>query len=421
MGKIKIPRDFGNIFRRRLASGRFLVFDIGTFGVKALNMLGEEVRGFASRKYSESDLGSEGAINEKTIRESCRFALNDLRARSGRGAGKPQKVILGIGGGFVHGKTMTQSCIRDHPEEELSEGEFSNIIQKVQQRNFEQIRRDFKKETGRSELDVRIIKGVLGDVRIGGHQVVNPIGFKGKEVSCGLFNSYMPKDHLKIFISIMSSLNLDAPDVFSQPHAVFSSFYENSNSAADFILVDMGGSATEISLARKGQLDDVRSIPMGGSSFTRSISESLKVGLWEAENIKKRFSESKMGKSAAKKIAGILTQDVDLFLRSMEMILSDLSQLTLLPSSIYLYGGGALMPLVASGLAHKKWRDSLSFSTKPVISMLAPSDVGYPGESLGPNPIWTVPFALARAFRNESNQGDVLGKLVKRSIRLIQD
>ena len=182
----------------------------------------------------------------------------------------------------------------------------------------------------------------------------------------------------------------------------------------------MGGSTTEISLARKGRLDDIRSIAVGGSSFTRRISENLKIGLWEAENIKRRFTEGKVSKNVAKKIEGIIAEDVKLFLRGLEMVLMELSQRTLLPSNIHIYGGGSMMPVVAKALRQMKWRDSLSFSAKPIVSNLTPSQINDLVDITRYNALWTVPFSIASAYIEDNKHNEELIKLVKRSLRLIQ-
>ena len=420
MGKKDIPRILRNVLTKRFRGEHFIVLDIGTFNVRGLYVAGEEVVAFTNKQYTNGSMNKDGGINERGIIDTCRSVLKELRESTARVGRFTNKVVLGLGGGFVYGKTLTQSYIRDYPSEELTEGEFGNIVQKVQQRNYEQIRRDFNQETGRSELDVYLIGGALQDIKIDGYQVVNPIGFKGKEVSCGLFNYYIPRTYLEVFKGIIGSMNLELVALVSEPYAVFKSFYAKNDSATDFILIDMGGSTTEISLARKGRLDDIRSIAVGGSSFTRSISENLKINISEAENIKKRFTEEKVSKSAAKKIEGIIMDDVKLFLRGLEMVLLELSQRTLLPSDIHIYGGGSMMPMVARALRQRKWRDSLSFSAKPIVSNLTPSQIDYLQDSPQDNVLWTVPFSIANAHIEENENSDELIKLVKRSLRLIQ-
>jgi cell division ATPase FtsA len=425
MGEIGIPRFLHGIFKNRFRSESFIVLDIGTFSVKGLyaeaKSSGIEIISYAIREYAGAgDINTDGSFNSGGITHTCRAVLDALKKSGKRRRRFTSKVVLGIGGGFVHGKTLTQGYIRDNPGEELGEGEFSNIVQRVQQRNYEQIRRDFKKETGRSELEAYLINGALLDIKIDGYQVVNPIGFIGKEVSCGLFNSYIQKGHLAAFEGIIKSLKLELISIISQPHAVFSSLILNEVPNTDFILIDIGGSSTEISLARKGRLDDVRSISMGGSSFTKSISENLKIGFQEAENIKRIFAKDGVAKFAAKRIESIVINDTELFLRGLEMILSDLSQVSLLPSKIYMYGGGSGIPIVSRMIKQPQWRAPLSFLGKPILASLAPGGMGCSLDAIRDEVLWTASFALARMYTQELKRNDPIAKNIRRSLRLIQ-
>lgn len=454
MGGIKIPRFFKKIFSNRFRSESFIVLDIGTFSVKALYVEagkrkprsprlreseaghreksakqvesetsglseGGKVVALSNKQHVSGDMHADGSFNVEGITNTCRAALSELKEGMGKGGHFTNKVVLGVGGGFVFGRTLTQTYIRERPQEEIDEGELSNIVQKVQQRNYDQIRKDFKKDTGRSELELHLIGADMPDIKIDGYQVVNPIGFKGKEVSCGLFNSYIPKVYFQILKDIVSSLNLELISIVSQPHSVFGSFHKKDTHQSDFILIDMGGSTTEVSLARKGRLDDVRSIAVGGSSFTKSISWNLKVGFWEAENIKRRFIEKKVSKHVAKKIESTIVRDVELFLNGLAMVLSDLSQVTLLPSSIYIYGGGSSVPLIEKMLKQEQWRGTLSFSANPIIERLTTPAVT-PYEGTAENASWVIPFSMADSYLSESRRQDTMIKLLRRSLRLIQ-
>ena len=198
-GKILFPDFFARILPSRLRRESFIVLDIGTFGVKALAVEIKKGDGrgsviaASSRYHVGSDINSDGTFNLEGISSTSRAVLNELRRLCAPKSGAIKDVLLGVGGGFVLGKTLIQTYIRENPQDEIDERELANIIQKVQQRNYEQIRRDYHKDTGRSELEVRIINSVVLETKIDGYQIVNPVGFKGKEISCAVFNAYIQK------------------------------------------------------------------------------------------------------------------------------------------------------------------------------------------------------------------------------------
>jgi len=435
MGGITLPSFLANVSLKRFQSESFIILDIGTFNVKALYIEEKSGRGeivaHAFTQHVSSDINADGSFNVSGIMNTCRQALDKLRKASAQKRIFPKKVLLNIGGGFVFGKTLNQTYIRERPQEEIDERELGNIIQKVQQRSYEQIRKYFQKETARSELEVHIISADVQEVKIDGYQVVSPMGFKGKEIGVSLFNSYIPKLYLTIFQGIITDLRLELLSIVSGPYSVFRLLSNRNVSLTDLILVDIGGSITEIAITRKGKLEDVKSVPLGGSSFTKSISDTLKVGFWEAENIKRRFARGLVSGQVAKKLEAIIAKDVELFIRGLEVVLSEFSQLSLLPSRIYVYGGGSEIPSIGKFLRKTEWRDTLSFFANPTIEKLSPSaivGVGKESETrsfLQPTGLehafWTVPFAIADTFLQKDVSGNEMNKALKRSLRLIQE
>lgn len=414
-------------FFRRFGSETFLVLDIGTFSVKGL--VGERKKddnsiiARSARDHVGGDMNADGSLNVSGITSTVRQVLHDLRHGESSKRLTLKKVVLGIGGGFVYGKTLHQTYIRDNPEDEIDAREFVNIIQKCQQRSFEQIRKFFHRETERSELEVKIIQAVIQEIKIDGYEVVSPLGFKGKEVNLALFNAYIPKVYAKIFENLIASLKLELVSIVSAPYEVFRVMKRDVRSGGDFILIDIGGSVAEIALARKGKLEDIRAIPMGGSSFTRRVAESLKIGFWEAENIKRKLSASMIGKGVVKKLENIVLRDTELLLHSLAVILNDFSHVTLLPSRVYLTGGGSALPLFQKLMCEPAWRETLSFSTKPTIDALTPKSLGEIAQMKGILDLemhWTIPYAIAMSqFFREKSEVDT-AKILRRSLRLIQ-
>lgn len=424
-GRLAFSGFFKKILFKHAGRECFIVFDIGTFSVKALyievdrsNINGRVIMS-SSRYHIGGDINIDGTFNISGISNTCRATLNELRGKLGRRARFTNNVVVGVGGGFIFGKTLLQTYIREQPHTEINEGELANIIQKIQQRNYEQIRREFKKDTGKSELDVYITSSVLQEVKVDGYLVMSPLRFKGKEISCSIFNAYIPRIYLKVFEGLINSLGLNLISIIAEPYAVFSAYIRGNPTVHDFILVDIGGSTTEIALARKGKLEDTNSISLGGASFTKSISENLKIGLWEAENIKRKFAKNEVSARVARRIEEIIMRDSELFLRGLEMILSDMSQVTLLPAKIFLYGGGSLLPFLYKLLRQKSWRDDLSFFSKPTIDALPLPGIEH-NQISGENMHWAVALSIADVHIYETTKGDDIMKLLRRTLRVMQ-
>jgi len=97
---------------------------------------------------------------------------------------------------------------------------------------------------------------------------------------------------------------------------------------------------------------------------------------------------------------------VELFLHALEIVLSDLSQVTLLPANIYVYGGGAYLPQISSALTENSWRENLSFFSKPAVTAIKLPDQ-------------QVSFSMVDMYTSQIRNGDERAKILRRSLRLI--
>ena len=132
---------------------------------------------------------------------------------------------------------------------------------------------------------VRVIESQTIQVSLNGYDVRDPIGMSAKELE------------LTIFLSIASERTLkDIEDAISRVYAapvMFSSFLSMTYLVArdffphqdDYILVDIGGEVTDISLVKKNGLQQSFSFPCGKNFIIRRLSECLKRSIPESETL----------------------------------------------------------------------------------------------------------------------------------------
>ncbi len=74
-------------------------------------------------------------------------------------------------------------------------------------------------------------------------------------------------------------------------------------------------------------------------------------------------------------IAGIVADDVAVWAAGMELVLDELGGGDLLPSRIYLCGGGSRLPETAAALRAESFWRRLPFSRPPEVTVMAPEMV----------------------------------------------
>lgn len=417
---------------RETTGGRkdfFLSLDVGTEFVKVLVFrVDKKIEkgvvvgvGQARQRLGNMNYGAISDIGQVIL--SCERAIN--QAEKMAGVGRVRRAIMGIAGEFVKGTTTTVHYERARPEVRIDLPELKNIIQKVQWRAFDRIRKQLAWEAGMKEMDVQLINASVVGVKIDGYQVSNPIGFQGREVSVSIFNAYAPMMHLGALQSVAEELDLDLVSIAAEPFAVVQAMGLENNSNFGAIFVDIGGGTTDVALVRNGGLEGTVMFALGGRVFTKRISTELEISFEEAERIKMGYSLGRLSPNMMERVGRALEEDCAVWLSGFEVALESFSEVKtdLLPPRILLCGGGAGLPEIHKSLSRNNWFSNFPFPKKPTISFIQPRDVVnlIDETKLLKNPQNITPMGLASLALDFSSSDEVLSDVLKKTVRLMQN
>lgn len=403
-----------------------LALDIGTEVVKALVFNADlkdnkgAVIGVGKKRQERKNMQS-GAVSDITgVISTCKEAIGIACQKAG--IKKIKKGIVGIAGELVKGTTTTVHYERAEPESKIDLPELKNIIQKVQIKAFERIQGQLAWETGKKDIEIKLINAAIVDVRIDGYQVANPVGFQGKDVSISIFNAYAPMIHLGALQTIADELGIDLISIAAEPYAVARSVdYED---VLDFsaIFIDIGGGTSDIAVVRNGGLEGTKMFSLGGRAFTKRLSQDLGISFEEAESLKIKYSERRLGADVTAKIDEILRSDSLVWLGGVELSLMEFSETDLLPSKILLCGGGAALPGIRRVLSSPDWIKNLSFSKAPSISFLQPGDVTRIHDQTGElrTPQDVTPMGLVNLALEIAGEEKVMAGILRRVLQGMQ-
>ncbi|HEX8973892.1 MAG TPA: cell division FtsA domain-containing protein [Patescibacteria group bacterium] len=404
----------------------FLALDVGTEYAKALVFFIDpddhtgHVVGVGRERQLKGNMQSGAVSDISGVIETCQIAIN--KALENAGIKKVKKAIVGIAGELVKGTTTTVHYERGNPDSRIDFPELKNIIQKVQEKAYERIQQQIEWETGQ-DIDVKLINAAIVDVRIDGYQVTNPIGFQGKDVSVSIFNAYAPMIHLGALQAIADELRIDLLSIAAEPYAVARSV--DYDDALDFsaIFIDIGGGTTDIAVVRNGGLEGTKMFAFGGRAFTKKLAQELRIDFEEAEELKIKYAEGKLGADVNAKMEQILQSDCNVWLSGVELSLSEFADSDVLPAKILLCGGGSALPGIKKALMSPEWARSLPFAKAPVVSYLQPRDVVRILDETGElrNPQDVTPMGLANLILDVTGEEKVMSGILRRVMQTIQD
>jgi len=411
---------------KNISSDYYLSLDIGTEVVKALVFRVDQetgrcvVRGVGRARQGIKDMHSGAVSDIGGVIENCRVAIEQAKAMAE--IKKVEKSIIGIAGELVKGTTTTVHYERIKPEIRIDLPELKNIIQKVQWKAFDRIRQQLAWETGHSEIEVKLINAAIVDVRIDGYKVSNPVGFQGRDVSIAVFNAYAPMIHLGALHTIASELKLELLSIAAEPYAVAKSMGIEDSTDFSAIFIDIGGGTTDIAVVRNGGLEGTKMFALGGRAFTKRLTQELGIGFEEAEVLKIRYAEGKLGRDVSAKIEKILSDDCSVWLSGIELSLEEFAESDLLPHRIFLCGGGSGLPGIKKSLLNSNWTKNLPFAKTPAVSFLQPRDVSNVFDETGmlKDPQDITPMGLANLALDLVGEEKMMAGILRRAVRMMQ-
>jgi cell division protein FtsA len=350
--------------------------DIGTEFAKALVFEIDEtghgvVRGVGRKRQGLAHMQSGTVTDIVAVVDNCSVALQDAEEMAGF---RPTQCVIGIAGELVKGLTTGRTADRRRADTPITDQELQKLIDGVQREALRQAERAITWETGMPQVDVRLVHAVVTGAQIDGYPVTNPVGFKGRHVRVSIFNAFAPLVHLGALQSVAESLDLELLQIVAEPYAVARVLASEQIQQAGALFVDVGGGTTDVALVRHGGVEGTRMFALGGRAFTKSIADQLDVPFPRAEEIKLDYARG-FPVDRRDGIVQVVADDVSIWSAGVELVLEELAEGDLLPSRIYLCGGGSRLPEIPATLRSEAFWRRLPFSRPPEVVGMAPGQV----------------------------------------------
>ncbi len=409
---------------QKIAGGKlFIALDIGTEVVKALVCSAEgdrgRVLGVGRQKQRLGDMASGAVTDIGSVINNCNEAIRKAEKMAGVST---DQLVMGIAGELVKGATTTISYTRREPDTKIDLAELKNIVHKVQWKAFDEVRSEMAFETGYNEIDIKLVNAAIVDVRIDGYKVSNPLGFQGKEVTISIFNAFAPLVHYGSLQTIAAELDMDLLAITAGPYALARCLSHEDGGNLSAVFIDMGGGTTDVAVVSNGSVEGTKMFTLGGRSFTKRLAQALSIGYEDAEKVKLAYSDEKLEKQSQRIVREAMKSDCQVWISGVALTLAEMEKIDILPSRIYICGGGSLLPEIKEVLDSREWTQSLPFPKKPAVSFLEPKMITNMIDETRQlkDPIDVPSVALANIGLEYVGEEQILAKLLKKVVRLMQ-
>lgn len=185
--------------------------------------------------------------------------------------------------------------------------------------------------------DIRPIELKNIKTMLNGYETSNPLDQKAKELEMVIFISISGEQILKKVEDVIRKyFHFEQIKFSSFAMAFFTTVRDVYKQQENFLLVDIGGELTDISMTKKNILRESISFPLGRNFLTRGVASGLGCSLNEANSLISLFKDGHAEKSVAKKLALIMKQLQTKWLEKFQESLANLSHDISIPSTIYI-------------------------------------------------------------------------------------
>ncbi|PKN02470.1 hypothetical protein CVU76_00305 [Candidatus Dojkabacteria bacterium HGW-Dojkabacteria-1] len=356
-----------------------VALDIGTESVKSLLFTMDEGGVYVnrvSRILQQQHAMRSGIItNLDTVLENCNLSIGELLSTL-KEEEYPKNVIMGIAGEYIQGVSIVVNYQREEShEKEVTKKEQEKIIAQIKAQIVADGKGDLSQRTGLRNEDIEILHITPTGLEIGGMPVNTLIGYKGRDVRLHFYASFAPKTYTEALRKVANTLNLSVLSIVSQPFAVARAHSGVENPSFSAIFIDIGGGTTDVAIVKDGNIAETQMFAFGGRVFTKELAKLTDTDFRHAEIRKIKYSNKELPKEVSRQVQKVMYSTANLWMRTLKVALESCEDVDILPSQIYLCGGGALLPDIKEVMLEFPWKKYLPFTVVPKIEMFTPNQL----------------------------------------------
>lgn len=357
-----------------------VALDIGTESVKSIlftiDQSGVSVNRVSRIQQQPHAMRSGIITNLDTVLENCSLSIDEL-LNNLKEDEYPRHVITGIAGEYIQGVSIVVNYQREENfDKEVTKKEQDKIIAQIKSQIAADGKGDLSQRTGLRGEDIEILHITPTGLEIGGMPVNTLVGYKGQDVRLHFYASFAPKTYTEALRKVANNLNFNVLGIVSQPFAVARAHSAGENSNFSAIFIDIGGGTTDVAIVKDGNIAETQMFAFGGRVFTKELAKLTDSDFRHAEQRKIKYSNKELPREVSRQVQKVMYSTANLWMRTLKVALASCEDIDILPSQIYLCGGGALLPDIKEAMLEFPWKKDLPFTVVPKIEMFTPDLLG---------------------------------------------
>ncbi|PIR89223.1 MAG: hypothetical protein COU07_02045 [Candidatus Harrisonbacteria bacterium CG10_big_fil_rev_8_21_14_0_10_40_38] len=320
---------------------------------------------------------------------------------------RPSKVqcVLSVDSSYATTVHMPISLIRDTPHTHIDETDLHNKVAQGIWRLFDKQRGLVAAKMNIRDVDVVLTDASVGNIKIDGHRVVNPMGFPARSIEVHFTQTFMPKQFLSYLKDAFPKVGLTV-----ERGVTVVDILRRSISSTGFLLAELSENSTSFFFYDGSAISHIETIRWGTRSFLDALCKSFAVSEYVADEMLNRYLLGSLSSRMQKEFEEIFVNESSLFGSSLKDFLQKYNL-----STVYVIGssGDSLPSFIFGGFFKSKIAGKVN---------ILPADIKSVVEKLGFDVDFDAKMDLPHLFSSLSaliefyfiNQNDRINKVARR-------
>lgn len=279
---------------------------------------------------------------------------------------KNHKLILSLDSSFATSMYSSVSLVRTNPKDVIDEADLDNLISQAIWRFFDKHRFKVAQKMGVDETDVLLTDVRIRDIRIDGHRVVNPIGFKSKSVEIFFSQTFVTREFMRELRDVVPKENII---LMIEAGTAMSHVLSHVRGDADFYIANVFPDHTAVFAASKQKFSHHDSFEWGGNDLKMFLGRYFRLDQPTADLVIANYMNENASVNFTRKFETMLSQELNVFANGIESLVGGE------PADVYVNPFFSMPPVVFSDRFHNRFEKPVNLL--PLSTNLITEKLGY--------------------------------------------
>src|SRR3989338_6226088 len=223
------------------------------------------------------------------------------------------KIAFGIDSRYASTIYSSVSLVRNNAKDLIDESDLDNLISQAVWKFFDRHRLRVAQKLGVNDFDVLLTDVRIENVRLDGHKVLNPVGFKARTIEIQLCETFISRNLINELKALLPASSIR---LISESGSAWSHFLAAGNRGSKFALANISFNQTAMFLAEESRIGHHDGFSWGEKNLLNALVENLALDWETAKTILAVYLQKETSEFFAKKFEKILMGELEALAKS---------------------------------------------------------------------------------------------------------